>query len=217
MQGATPLASPGELNPGGAGAGANHAPGGGLVSEVSGAAGVSGAQRGAAIPAACRPCRSGIRRGGLPSLSPAHPAFSFISFPYPPDPHPPWGRGRILVFLYKGLRPLHPPGLNPGGIGAGGEPRARWGGGDSGRLSTLQFRNPPGAESRRRGFNFGYSLPVGFAGTHRFKSIQIREKFWGVWGTLSRVPQRLSSVSPSPRLQRFSFSGRWCRLWYRPA
>ena len=90
MQGAAPLASPGELNPGGIGAG-----------------GEPRARREVAIPVACRPCRSGIRRGGLPSLSPARPAFSFISFPYPPDPLPPWGRGRILVFLCKGRSPLH--------------------------------------------------------------------------------------------------------------
>ncbi len=95
MQGAAPLASPG-LNPGGAGAG-----------------GEPRARWGAAIPVACRPCRSGIRRGGLPSLSPARPAFSSISFPYPPDPLP-GGKGENLVFLCKGLRPLHPPGAEPG-------------------------------------------------------------------------------------------------------
>ena len=100
MQGAAPLASPG-LNPGSTGAG-----------------GEPRARRGTAIPVACQPYSSGIRRGGLPSLSPARPAFSFISFPYPPDPRsqsalPPWGRGRILVFLCKGLPPLASPGLNP--------------------------------------------------------------------------------------------------------
>ena len=188
MQGAAPLASPGELNPGGTGAGSEPR-----------------ARREVAIPVACRPCRSGIRRGGLPSLSPARPAFSFISFPYPPDPLPPWGRGRILVFLYKGRSPLHEITLfspSPEGKGRG-----------MGAKHPLAFA---GAEPGQRGFNFGYSLPVGFGGIHRFKSIQIREKFWGVWGTLSRVPQRFSRVSP-PRLQRFSFSGRWCRPWYRPA
>ena len=29
-------------------------------------------------------------------------------------------------------------------------------------------------------------------------SIKIREKFWGVWGTLSRVPQRFSLPPPQP-------------------
>ena len=122
MQGAKPLASPG-LNPGGTGAG-----------------GEPRARRGAAIPVACQPCSSGIRRGGLPSLSPARPAFSSISFPHPPDPLPPRGRGRILVFLCKGLRPLHPGGLNPGGTGAGGEPRARRGG--------RRFRSPADLDIR---------------------------------------------------------------------
>ena len=46
-------------------------------------------------------------RGGLPSLSPAAHAFSFDSAPFPPTPFPA-GRGRFLVFLCKGLRPLHP-------------------------------------------------------------------------------------------------------------
>ena len=46
--------------------------------------------------------------GGLPSLSPAAPAFGLLFCPYPPDPLPPRGRGRFLVFLCKGLRPLHP-------------------------------------------------------------------------------------------------------------
>ena len=106
----------------------------------------------------------------------------------------------------KGRSPLHETTLvspSPEGKGRG----------DGGK-NALWFS--PGAKPGRRGFNFGYPLPVGFAGTRRFKSIQIREKFWGVWGTLSRVPQRLPSAPP-PRLQRFSFSGRWCRLWYRPA
>ena len=55
--------------------------------------------------------------GGLLSLSPAYPAFRLISFPHPPDPLPLRGRGRLKVILCKGLRPLHPRGLNPGGTG----------------------------------------------------------------------------------------------------
>ena len=35
--------------------------------------------------------------GGLPSLSPAYPAFTFFFAPYPPSPLPRWGRGRPLV------------------------------------------------------------------------------------------------------------------------
>ena len=50
--------------------------------------------------------------GGLPGRSPGRPALSFIGCPHPPPPPFPSGRG-LLVFLCKGLRPLHPRGLNP--------------------------------------------------------------------------------------------------------
>ena len=46
---------------------------------------------------------------GVRSLSPAAPAFSLLSCLHPPTPFPA-GRGRIIVFLCKGLRPLHPQG-----------------------------------------------------------------------------------------------------------
>ena len=65
--------------------------------------------------------------GGLRFWSPAAPAVSFLCCPYPPDPLPRRGRGRFKVISCKGLRPLHPRGLNPGGTGKGGEPRARRG------------------------------------------------------------------------------------------
>ena len=100
--------------------------------------------------------------------------------------------GRVQPRGCKGRSHLHETTLvspSPEGKSA---LRARAGGWGQ---NTLRFS--PGAKPGRRGFNFGYPLPVGFAGTHRFKSIQIREKFWGVWGTLSRVPQRFSSVSPA--------------------
>ena len=90
-KGLRPLHPPG-LNPGGTGAGSEPR-----------------ARRVAAIPVACRPCRSGIRQGGLPSLSPARPAFSFISFPYPPAPLP-GGKGEIISSFRRGLRPRHPGG-----------------------------------------------------------------------------------------------------------
>ena len=61
--------------------------------------------------------------GGLPSLSPATPAFGLLYCPHPPDPRSqsalPGGKGETKVFLCKGLRPLHPRGLRPGGAGMG--------------------------------------------------------------------------------------------------
>ena len=55
--------------------------------------------------------------GGLPSLSPVVPAFPFLFAPIPPPPFPA-GRGRFLVFLCKGLRPLHPRGWMERGTGS---------------------------------------------------------------------------------------------------
>ena len=52
------------------------------------------------------PCRNPA--GGAGGRSPASPAFSFVSAPIPPAPLPLRGRGRLKVFLCKGLRPLHP-------------------------------------------------------------------------------------------------------------
>ena len=47
-------------------------------------------------------------KGGLPSLSPAAPALSLIFCPYPPDPLPPRGRGRFLVYFAGGSAPGTP-------------------------------------------------------------------------------------------------------------
>ncbi len=123
--GAPPLASPGAESGRHRSRVANHAPGGGLPFLVAGSAGVGGARWGA-FPAGRRltlPFRNLL--GGLLPLLPAYPALSFLSCPpspkgkdRPPTPFPA-GRGRFLVFLCKGLRPLHPRGLNPGGTGAG--------------------------------------------------------------------------------------------------
>ena len=73
---------------------------------------------GGACPAGCRltvPFRK--PQGGVLFFSPPYPAFSFLYCPHPPSPRsqsalPLRGRGRFLVFLCKGLRPLHPRGLN---------------------------------------------------------------------------------------------------------
>ena len=45
--------------------------------------------------------------GGLPSLLPAYPAFSLLSFPYPPDPLPS-GKGGFLVYFAGGSAPGTP-------------------------------------------------------------------------------------------------------------
>ena len=48
------------------------------------------------------------------------PPLTGFPAPYPPTPLPQRGRGRFIVILCKGLRPLHPRGLNPGGTGGRG-------------------------------------------------------------------------------------------------
>ena len=70
---------------------------------------------GLALFAACLPCPSGSRRGlgGFGRL-PALPLACFAA-PIPPAPFPSGEGGEIIVFLCKGLRPLHPRELNPGG------------------------------------------------------------------------------------------------------
>ena len=67
-------------------------------------------------PVAPDPPALAVPGGGLPALSPARPTFSFVPAPIP---HPPSRRegGDFLVFLCKGLRPLHPPEPNPSGMG----------------------------------------------------------------------------------------------------
>ena len=58
---------------------------------------------------------------------------------YPPAPLPRRGRGRIKVISCKGLRPLHPRGLNPSGTYSPGKNRYPAGGGaPSGTGSTCR-------------------------------------------------------------------------------
>ena len=95
MQGAPPLASPGAGRGAALARRALAAPRGGLAFFVAGS-----------------PCCHGTLWGGLPSLPPANAAFSLFVCPHPPTPLPLRGRGRFLVFLCKGLRPLHPRGLD---------------------------------------------------------------------------------------------------------
>ena len=65
--------------------------------------------------------------GGLSFWSPACPAFSFASAPYPPTPPSPTGKGETKVIFMQGASPLASPGLNPRGTGKGDEPRTRRG------------------------------------------------------------------------------------------
>ena len=71
------------------------------------------------FPAACQGGGEDFFRGGLTGWLPVCPALSFPSCPHPPDPLPLRGRGRIVVFLCKGLRPLHPRGWVGSGTGGG--------------------------------------------------------------------------------------------------
>ena len=47
-------------------------------------------------------------------MSPAAPAFPFLSAPYPPSPLPRRGRRRDYSFLMQGASPLASPGAEPG-------------------------------------------------------------------------------------------------------
>ena len=76
MQGASPLASPGAERSAALARRELAAPRGAL-----------------AVLVADSPCRYEFPAGGLPSLSPAYPAFSLLSRPHPPDPLPLRGRG----------------------------------------------------------------------------------------------------------------------------
>ena len=72
-------------------------------------------------PRAAHKCRAGrpfacrlslplwCPRGGLPSWSPAYPAFSFVSCPHPPIPPSPPGKGDIKVIFMQGASPLASP------------------------------------------------------------------------------------------------------------
>ena len=67
----------------------------------------------------CAPCIPGAEpgrhrsRGGLPSLSPADHAVSLPFRPLSPRPPSPPGKGETQSLFRRGLRPLHPRGLNP--------------------------------------------------------------------------------------------------------
>ena len=104
----------------------------------------------------------------------------------------------------KGRSPLHEITLvspSPEGKGQG----------DGGK-TPFGFRrglSPGGADST-------LDIPFLSALAGRTDSSQYKfEKSSGGSGGLFQESPSVSPASP-PRLQRFSFSGRWCRLWYRP-
>ena len=61
------------------------------------------------FPAACQGGGEDFFRGGLPVGCRSTLPLAYFAAPIPPTPFPA-GRGRIIVFLCKGLRPLHPRG-----------------------------------------------------------------------------------------------------------
>ena len=153
------------------------------------------------------------------------PPLTGFPAPYPPDPLPRRGRGRFIVILCKGLRPLHPRGLNPGGTGGRG--RTTCSVGDVLSLSPVAtafnwfscplsprppsplgkgeiysylmqgappLASPGGLNLRGAGSSCGGDCLRCCLLWNRHKRRPntrfIREKFWGVGGTLPRAPQR---------------------------
>ena len=115
------------------------------------------------LPLFCRRCPAG-RCAFLVSGCHCLP-LAFLPHIPPPalaERSSPAGKGEIYSYLMQGAPPLASPGggLNPRGTGLS-------------RCSDCLGWHFPWNRHKRRPNN-------------RF----IREKFWGVWGTLSRVPQR---------------------------
>ena len=97
--------------------------------------------------------------GGLPSLLPTRPAFSFASCPHPPNPLP-RGKGETKSLFRRGLRPRH-PGTEPStALTAPATQAPLWGGG----LFLAQIpAAPAGAnapfEAERTGFPQAKPVP----------------------------------------------------------
>ena len=155
---------------------------------------------------------------------------------------PPRGRGRFLVYFAGGFAPGTPEAGACGSVQGGKEsvayrlaravrvqPR-----GCKGRSPlheiTLVSPSPEGkgqGDGGKTPFGFRRGLSPGGADSTldipflsalagRTDSSQYKfEKSSGGSGGLFQESPSVSPASP-PRLQRFSFSGRWCRLWYRP-
>ena len=126
---------------------------------------------------ACRRCP---RRGGWFSSSPANPAFSLLSCPLSPPPPFPSGEGGFLVFLCKGLRPLASPVAEPGRHLQPLPSKA------SGGVAGFLPRPTPRQPSATSGSNQCCTTSGQYYN---------RGKFLGVWGLLSRSPQRFLASS----------------------
>ena len=151
--------------------------------------------------------------GRLPTL----PLVCFLA-PYPPTPLPRWGRGRLRLFFMQGASPLASPGAGRDaalkvvgcgvrrGLAPGGTGKSIW------VLQTRQKRLSRFCNTRHPSRHAGAQEKAGTGHERRIPSIIIcSEKFWGVWGTLSRVPQRFptpprASMRKSKRRRRFFFA-----------
>ena len=138
--------------------------------------------------------------GRLPTL----PLVCFLA-PYPPTPLPRWGRGRLRLFFMQGSSPLASPGAGRDAalkvVGCGVRRGLAPGGtGKSIRvLQTRQKRLSRFCNTRHPSRHAGAQEKAGTGHERRIPSIIIcSEKFWGVWGTLSRVPQRFPTPPRAP-------------------
>ena len=104
----------------------------------------------------------------------------YFPAPIPPTPFPSGEGGESRLFHARGSAPCI-PGLSQRGRRNRGANHAPSGGLSPGAALAV-FRKRARAVA---------------------PSIKNREKFWGVWGTLSRVPQRFSRSPRSPRSPRF--------------
>ena len=169
------------------------------------------------LPAAAVPA------GDLPGWSSAYPAFGLLSCPLSPPPalaerSSPVGKGETKVIFMQGASPLASPGAGRDAalkvVGRG--VRRGLAPGGTGRsirvLQTRQKRLSRFCNTRHSSRHAGAQEKAGTGHERRIPSIIIcSEKFWGVWGTLSRVPQRFpspprASMRKSKRRRRFFFA-----------
>ena len=122
---------------------------------------------------ACSTCHCGTKREFLPSLSPVYTAFSFGCCPHPPPSQREGGDHKLVL---PGASPLASPASD----------RLR-------RLQPQRNRHSGGRRIPETALTVSAHPVWLFSGSrHEPWLLQsyIREKFWGVWGTLSRVPRR---------------------------